>query len=195
MAAGPILFPNVQNRRPQNKGKTLSSLIRYSVRLRLIFHFFFFQALPKAKYGGRHTVTMLPGLGIGPELMSYVKQVFVAAGVPVDFEEFSDSSSYEDFASALTSIKRNGVGIKGMSRFLNVRSLTSLYFPGNIESKGNSQELISPNVALRNELDLFVNVIHCASYPGVPSRHKDIDIYLIRQNVEGEYANLEHEVR
>lgn len=53
---------------------------------------------------------------------------------------------------------------------------------------------MSRNVALRNELDLFVNVIHCLSYAGVPSRQKDIDVYLIRQNTEGEYAMLEHEV-
>ena len=33
-------------------------------------------AIPKAQYGGRHTVTMLPGSGIGPELMNYVKEVF-----------------------------------------------------------------------------------------------------------------------
>jgi len=32
--------------------------------------------IPKAQYGGRHTVTMLPGSGIGPELMNYVKEVF-----------------------------------------------------------------------------------------------------------------------
>lgn len=31
--------------------------------------------IPKAHYGGRHTVTLLPGAGIGPELMSYVKEV------------------------------------------------------------------------------------------------------------------------
>lgn len=33
-------------------------------------------AIPKAQYGGRHTVTMLPGGGIGPELMGYVTEVF-----------------------------------------------------------------------------------------------------------------------
>ena len=32
--------------------------------------------IPKAHYGGRHTVTILPGAGIGPELMDYVKEVF-----------------------------------------------------------------------------------------------------------------------
>jgi len=54
--------------------------------------------------------------------------------------------------------------------------------------------VLSRNVALRNELDLFVNVLHCQSYPGVTARHKDIDIIIVRQNTEGEYAMLEHEV-
>jgi isocitrate dehydrogenase (NAD+) len=53
---------------------------------------------------------------------------------------------------------------------------------------------MSRNVALRNELDLFVNVLHCVSYPGVKSRHDNIDIVIVRQNTEGEYAMLEHEV-
>ena len=38
------------------------------------------------RYGGRHTVTMMPGEGIGPEMMGYVKDVYQEAGVPVDFE-------------------------------------------------------------------------------------------------------------
>jgi len=54
--------------------------------------------------------------------------------------------------------------------------------------------VLSRNVALRNELDLFVNVLHCKSYPGVTARHKDIDVIIVRQNTEGEYAMLEHEV-
>jgi isocitrate/isopropylmalate dehydrogenase len=49
-------------------------------------------------------------------------------------------------------------------------------------------------VALRNELDLFVNVLHCHSFPGLTSRHENIDIVIIRQNTEGEYAMQEHEV-
>jgi hypothetical protein len=51
------------------------------------------------RYGGRHTVTMIPGDGIGPEMMNYVKQVFTSAGVPVDFEMINfdpTSQDYED---------------------------------------------------------------------------------------------------
>jgi isocitrate dehydrogenase (NAD+) len=66
-------------------------------------------------------------------------------------------------------------------------------FLGNIETKSESASVVSRNVAIRNELDLFVNILHCKSYAGVPARQKDIDIVIIRQNTEGEYAMLEHE--
>ncbi|XP_033331359.2 isocitrate dehydrogenase (NAD(+)) 3 non-catalytic subunit gamma [Megalopta genalis] len=135
--------------------------------------------IPKAHYGGRHTVTLLPGAGIGPELMNYVKQVFSYAGVPVDFEDVDidpNADDNEDLHYAITSIRRNGVALKG-----------------NIETRSREAEVISRNVALRNELDLYVNVLHCVSYPGVNSRHKNIDIVIVRQNTEGEYAMLEHE--
>ncbi|XP_030762320.1 isocitrate dehydrogenase [NAD] subunit gamma, mitochondrial-like isoform X2 [Sitophilus oryzae] len=135
--------------------------------------------IPVAMYGGRNAVTMLPGGGIGPELMDYVREVFKYAGAPVDFEVIDiDPHSEEStaFDYAITSIKRNGVAIKG-----------------NIETKSESAGVLSRNVALRNELDLFVNILHCKSFPGIPARQKDIDILIIRQNTEGEYAMLEHE--
>ncbi|KAG5872855.1 hypothetical protein JTB14_002908 [Gonioctena quinquepunctata] len=135
--------------------------------------------IPVALYGGRNAVSMLPGGGIGPELMGYVKEVFKYAGAPVDFETVDiDPKSDEntELEYAITSIKRNGVAIKG-----------------NIETKSESAGVLSRNVAIRNELDLYVNILHCKSYPGVPARQKDIDIVIIRQNTEGEYAMLEHE--
>ena len=47
----------------------------------------------------------------------------------------------------------------------------------------------------RTSLDLYANVMHCQSLPGVQTRHKNIDIMIIRENTEGEYSSLEHEVR
>lgn len=135
--------------------------------------------IPKAQYGGRHAVTMLPGGGIGPELMKFVADVFTKAGVPIDFEVVDINPSSEgndDLEYAIMSIKRNGVAIKG-----------------NIETKSEETDTISRNVALRNELDLYVNVLECKSYEGIPSRHHNIDIVIVRQNTEGEYAMLEHE--
>lgn len=43
-------------------------------------------------------------------------------------------------------------------------------------------------------LDLYANVMHCQSLPGVRTRHRNIDIMIIRENTEGEYSSLEHEV-
>ncbi|KAL3289503.1 hypothetical protein HHI36_022921 [Cryptolaemus montrouzieri] len=134
------------------------------------------EPIPVALYGGRHAVTMLPGGGIGPELMSYVREVFKYAGAPVDFEVIDIDPSDESIDYALTSIKRNGVAIKG-----------------NIETKSENTEIISRNVAIRNELDLYINIVHCKSFPGVHARQSNIDLMIIRQNTEGEYAMLEHE--
>jgi isocitrate dehydrogenase (NAD+) len=87
-----------------------------------------------------------------------------------------NSESNDDLEYAITSIKRNGVAIKG-----------------NIETKSEQAGIISRNVGLRNELDLFVNVLHCKSYPSVRCHHENQDLVIIRQNTEGEYAMLEHE--
>lgn len=46
---------------------------------------------------------------------------------------------------------------------------------------------------IRTELDLYANVIHAKSFDGIPTRHKNVDIYLIRENTEGEYSGMEHE--
>lgn len=72
--------------------------------------------------------------------------------------------------------------------------IKKFFISGNIETKSEETDVISRNVALRNELDLYVNVLECKSYPGIVSRHQNIDIIIVRQNTEGEYAMLEHEV-
>lgn len=134
---------------------------------------------PKAKYGGRFMVTLLPGDGIGPEMMRHVKTIFAVAGVPVDFEEINLDSMNENISKveeAITSIKRNGIALKG-----------------NIETRDHSKYFKSRNVELRTRLNLFANLVHIRSQPGVQTRHKDIDLVLIRQNTEGEYSSIEHE--
>jgi len=152
-------IPEIQNKSPLQKKKLTE--------------------IPKAQFGGRHAVTMLPGGGIGPELMAHVREIFGVIGVPVDFEIIDihpNSEGNDDLEYAIMSIKRNGVAIKG-----------------NIETKSEETDTISRNVALRNELDLFVNVVECKSYEGVPARQHGINIAIVRQNTEGEYAMLEHE--
>ncbi|XP_056278997.1 isocitrate dehydrogenase [NAD] subunit gamma, mitochondrial isoform X2 [Pseudoliparis swirei] len=135
---------------------------------------------PPAKYGGRHTVTLIPGDGIGPELLNHVREVFRFSCVPVDFEVVHVNSALEsedDINDAITAIRRNRVALKG-----------------NIETKHTMPPSVkSRNNLLRTSLDLYANVMHCQSLPGVQTRHKNIDIMIIRENTEGEYSSLEHE--
>lgn len=99
--------------------------------------------------------------------MNYVREIFRYAGVPVDFEVVDidpNSESNDELEYAITSIKRNGVAIKG-----------------NIETKSEQTGIVSRNVAIRNELDLFVSVLHCQSYPGVRSHHQNVDVSSLTQ--------------
>ena len=59
---------------------------------------------------------MLPGDGIGPEMMNYVKEVFRYAGAPIDFETVHldpSTDDYRDLENAISAVKRNGCAIKG----------------------------------------------------------------------------------
>ncbi|KAM7411197.1 hypothetical protein PAMA_021265 [Pampus argenteus] len=135
---------------------------------------------PPARYGGRHTVTLIPGDGIGPELANHVRELFRFCCVPVDFEVVNVDStmdSEDDINNAIMAIRRNGVALKG-----------------NIETNHNlPPSYKSRNNLLRTSLDLYANVMHCQSLPGVRTRHRNIDIMIIRENTEGEYSSLEHE--
>ncbi|VDN51045.1 unnamed protein product [Dracunculus medinensis] len=113
-------------------------------------------------------------------MMSHVMRIFRFANVPVDFEEVELTSSLADdsLENAIIAIKRNGIAIKG-----------------NIETKFDDPAFKSHNVELRKRLDLYANVLHCVTIPTIPSRHKNIDIVLIRENTEGEYSGLEHEAK
>ncbi|CAD7090363.1 unnamed protein product [Hermetia illucens] len=130
----------------------------------------------------RTTCTLIPGDGVGPEIVYSLQEVFKAADVPVDFETYflSEvnpilSAKLEDVTS---SIMKNKVCIKGI-----------LATP-DYSVEGELQTL---NMKLRNELDLYANVVHVRSLPGVKTRHKNIDCVIIREQTEGEYSALEHE--
>ena len=135
------------------------------------------------------TVTLLPGDGIGPELTDCVERVVDVLKAPLVFEKFdsisganSDGTPVEEVPNDLIeSLKRNKVCIKGTL-------WAKLY-----EQNTNTQSL---NVLLRKELDLYVNLVHCFSIPGVETRHGEtpLDITIVRENTEGEYSGLEHEV-
>jgi len=133
-----------------------------------------------AKYGGKYTVTLIPGDGIGAEITNSVKDIFEVLNVPVEWEQYDVSGETTGgaalFRQAMDSLKRNKVGLKGI-----------LYTP--IDVGGHN----SWNVAMRQQLDIYASIVLCKSLPGVPSKHKNVDFAIIRENTEGEYAGLEHQ--
>ena len=140
------------------------------------------QTAAQAKVNERK-VTIVPGDGIWPELLHVVRDVFKTLAVPVHFEmqNLSEINPYasDSFESVVESIKRNGVCIKGI-----------IAYPSS-HPKG---ELYTYNMRLRKALDLFANVVHINSIPGLKTRHDNLNIAIIREQTEGEYSCLEHEV-
>ncbi|KAI5963524.1 IDH1 [Candida pseudojiufengensis] len=136
--------------------------------------------LPK-KYGGRYTVTLIPGDGAGQEITDSVKTIFKSQNVPIDWEVVevsgveSESGKNHGVDEAVESLKRNKVGLKGI-----------LYTPTDKSGK-------SLNVALRKELDIYASLVLIKNIPGVKGIIDGIDFALVRENTEGEYSGLEHQ--
>ncbi|KAI8632495.1 isocitrate dehydrogenase subunit 1 [Xylariaceae sp. FL1651] len=136
------------------------------------------------KFGGKYTVTLIPGDGIGAEVAESVKTIFKADSVPIDWEQVEASgvesgvpgSAEEMFRESVASLKRNKLGLKGI-----------LHTP--ISRSGHQ----SFNVAMRQELDIYASVCLVKNIPGYNTRHKDVDLVIIRENTEGEYSGLEHQ--
>ncbi|MGE4357440.1 MAG: isocitrate/isopropylmalate dehydrogenase family protein [Candidatus Omnitrophota bacterium] len=130
-----------------------------------------------------YKVTLIPGDGIGPEVISAAKKCISATGVKIDWEEvIAGEKAIEKFGTplpqtVLESLRRNKVGLKG--------PITTPVGSG----------FRSVNVALRQELDLYACVRPCKLYAGVRTYYKNlnIDLVIIRENSEDLYAGIEFE--
>ena len=124
-------------------------------------------------------MTLIPGDGVCPELCKYVQEVVAATGAPIRWDEVSvsgtDPSLMHVPEEVLSSIRRNKVCLKG-----------GLFTP----IKGGHTSF---TIELRKQLDLYANVVPVKTIPGF-SKHPDTDIVVIRENTEGEYSGLEHQV-
>jgi len=129
-----------------------------------------------------HTITLIPGEGIGPEISSAVREILAAAGVAITWDEMAARGdvdrrgSYAMNAELIESIRKNRFALKGP-----LATAIAVGHP-------------SINVGLRKVLDLYANVRPVKNLPGVQSRFQDVDLVLIRENTEDLYAGLEHEV-
>ena len=129
----------------------------------------------------QHTVTLIPGDGIGPEICQAMRRVVDATGVDIAWEEVEAGADVMDKhgtplpESVFESVKRNKVAIKG--------PITTPVGYG----------FRSCNVALRKRLDLYVNLRPAYTLPGNGARYDDIDLVLVRENTEDLYAGIEFE--
>lgn len=131
-----------------------------------------------------HSVTLLPGDGIGPEVAAAAVRAVNATGVAIDWEEVELSGAVIERTrqsvpdTVIESLDRTRVGLKG---------------PVTTPVAGGFQ---SVNVALRKRLDLFANVRPVRSFPGIRTRFADVkvDLVIFRENTEDLYSGLEHEV-
>ncbi|CUS10789.1 unnamed protein product [Tuber aestivum] len=130
---------------------------------------------------GNYTVTFIEGDGIGPEISKSVKDIFAAAKTPIEWESVDVTPILKDGKTtipdaAINSVKKNLVALKG-----------PLATP---IGKGH----VSLNLTLRRTFNLFANVRPCRSIAGYKTAYDDVDTILIRENTEGEYSGIEHEV-
>jgi isocitrate dehydrogenase (NAD+) len=129
----------------------------------------------------KHTVTLIPGDGIGPELTSAMTRVVEATGVEIEWETVEAGADVvEKYGtplpqSVLDSVRKNKVAIKG--------PITTPVGTG----------FRSVNVAIRKELDLYACLRPAFSIPGSGARYDDIDIVIVRENTEDLYAGIEFE--
>jgi isocitrate dehydrogenase (NAD+) len=129
-----------------------------------------------------HTITLIPGDGIGPEVTAAVVRIIGASGVDVTWERIDAGVlAIERYGTPmpqelLDSIRRTKVALKG--------PVTTPIGEG----------FTSVNVGLRKALDLYANLRPVVNLPHVSSRFEHVDLVIVRENTEDLYAGLEHEV-
>lgn len=128
----------------------------------------------------QHTVTLIPGDGIGPEITESVVRVVEAAGADIVWDrQLAGIPAVQEYGDSvpgqlLDSIRANRIALKG--------PLTTLVGKG----------FRSANVTLRKQLDLYANLRPVKSIGGVPSRFSKVDLIIVRENTEDLYSGIEN---
>jgi isocitrate dehydrogenase (NAD+) len=126
-----------------------------------------------------HLVTLIPGDGIGPEVSEAARRVLDATGIPIEWV-------VEEAGADV--LAREGTTLPG--RVLDQIRASRVAIKGPITTPVGSG-FRSVNVELRQALDLFAAVRPSRSLPGLPTRHPDVDLVVIRENTEDLYQGIE----
>jgi isocitrate dehydrogenase (NAD+) len=128
-----------------------------------------------------YKITLLPGDGIGPEVVDAAVQVLEATGIAFEWDRCDKvgTAALKEYGTPLPeyvieAIKRDRIALKG--------PITTPVGEG----------FKSVNVQLRQKLDLYANVRPCKSIPGVETPFKDVNLVIFRENTEGLYSGIEN---
>jgi isocitrate dehydrogenase (NAD+) len=129
-----------------------------------------------------HRVTLIPGDGIGPEVTGAAVRILEATGIKFDWETYeAGAEAYEKYheyipKELIRSIEQTHVALKG---------------PVTTPIGGG---FASINVELRKRFELYANFRPIRNLPHIPTRYPDVDLIILRENTEGLYSGIEHEV-
>ena len=126
------------------------------------------------------TVTLIPGDGIGPEIVQAVQEIFTAAKAPVawDVQDIGKTAMEKHGKllpdNLIKSIQTHKIGLKGPAETPIGKGFKSV------------------NVQLRQLFDLYANIRPCKTIEGIASRYEDVDLVIFRENTEGLYSGLDY---
>ena len=142
--------------------------------------------MPTSATTRQHTISLIPGDGIGPEVTDAVVRILEATGQASGIRFAWESTpagadAYEKYKEYIPkelydSIERNKVALKGPVTTPIAGGFTSI------------------NITLRKKFELYCNFRPIKNLPGMETRYPGVDLIIIRENTEGEYCGLEHEV-
>jgi isocitrate dehydrogenase (NAD+) len=133
-----------------------------------------------------HAVTLIPGDGIGPEVTDAVVRILEAAGAGTGVK-----FAWERFAAGAEAFAKQGEYIpKELSESIE-RTKVGLKGPVTTPIGGG---FASINVTLRKQFELYANFRPIKNLPGLDTKYPGVDLVIVRENTEGLYVGLEHEV-
>ena len=124
-----------------------------------------------------YKITVIPGDGVGPEVIQAALHVLDPIPIEFDFQEArAGNSCFEDTG---TTIPDETIKMANNSDATLFGAVTTV--PGQK----------SAIITLRKELDLYANLRPIKSYPGAKSVYNDLDLLIVRENSEGLYSGIE----
>ena len=129
-----------------------------------------------------YNILSIPGDGIGPEVVNSAREVINSVGLDIQWQEA---------AAGQTAVDRLGNALPEATLEAIRKADATLKGP---VATASGKGFRSVNVGVRQKLNLFANYRPARTLPGIETRYDNVDLIVIRENTEGLYSGLEHEV-